>query len=67
MQQAPNGWAGARRIVYAQAGKWYETNKEDRTEDHLPDLRRVALSAWLLGVALIAPVAGQMVPTCLVI
>ena len=38
MQQGPNGWAGARRIVYAQAGHWYETNKDDRTEDHLPEL-----------------------------
>ena len=38
MQQGPNGWSGARRIVFAQGGNWYETNSDDRTASHLPEL-----------------------------
>ena len=39
MQQAADGWVGARPIVFAQAGYWYDTQYSDTpADDHLPDL-----------------------------
>ena len=40
MQRAANGWEGARAIVFAQAGYWYETNYDLQgyADAHLPEL-----------------------------
>ena len=39
MQQAAYGWAGARPIVFNQAGYWYDTQYSDiPADDHAPDL-----------------------------
>ena len=41
MQQAPNGWAGARRVIFGQAGHWYDVDSAVTgitTANHLPEL-----------------------------
>jgi len=42
MQQAPNGWVGARQVVHAQAGHWYDADtyagQGITTANHLPGL-----------------------------
>lgn len=52
MQQAGDGWADARPIVFGQAGHWYEAQYSSiPPDDHLPDLVAFLATHWGACVA----------------